>query len=268
MSSLEIRPVKEGIWNFVEVQEMDAQPPRRHEIDAYLICGKERAIMFDTLQDVRGLYEKARELTDLPIDVVISHGHGDHYGAATEEFIAAGCPVYLNRGDWAVLSQFGGEQFPEGHFQDLSDGQVFDLGGRVLTAMLIPGHTPAGDVLLDKEEGLLFTGDAIGSGHFWMQLPTSVTIEELLPAVEKLEAEVKSWGKDVLILAGHRYQSPVPLTLGYIEDVLYLLRGLLDGSLQGEEMTMDLHGQLLSCRSIGHGGMTGMLYDPEKIHKR
>ncbi len=267
MCTLEIRPIKEGIWNFVEVQAMGNNPQQRHEIDAYLICGQNRAIMFDTLQSVRGLYEKVRELTSLPIDVVISHGHGDHYGAATGEFLSAGCPVYLNHGDWPLLTQPDGQPFPAGHFQELEDGQVFDLGGRVLTAMLMPGHTPAGDVLLDQAEGLVFTGDAIGSGHFWMQLPTSVTIEELLPAVEKLAAQIKAWGKDVLILAGHRYQSPVPLTFGYVEDVLHLLRGLLDGTLQGETMSMDLHGRHIDCCTIAHGGMLGMLYDPQKIHR-
>lgn len=259
-NTLEIRPVSEGVWNFVEVV------PGGHQIDAYLICGKDRAIMFDTLQEVRGVYEKARELTALPIDVVISHGHGDHYGAATDEFIAAGCPVYLNRADIGVLEGFGAGPFPKGHFRDLEEGQTFDLGGRVLTAMLIPGHTPAGDVLLDRENGLLFTGDAIGSGHFWMQLPTCVSLEELLPAVEKLLAEVRSWGKNVLILPGHRYQSPVPLHLGYIEDVEHLVRGLIDGTMQGEPVTMDLHSRKIECAQIAYGGMLGMLYDPKRIH--
>lgn len=260
-NKLEVRPVQDGIWDFVEVT------PFGHEIDAYLICGETRAIMFDTLQEVCGLYEKARELTDLPIDVVISHGHGDHYGAATEEFIKAGCPVYLNHGDWDLLANFiGRDPFPEGHFQDLEEGHKFDLGGRTLTAMLIPGHTPASDILLDQEDGLLFTGDAIGSGSFWMQLPTCVSVEELLPGVEKLLVEVRSWDRDVLILPGHRYQSPVPLGLSYIEDVDFIVRGLLDGTIKGESISLDLHGQKVECEQISYGLMRSMLYDPNHIH--
>ncbi len=260
-STLEIRNVKEGIWNFVEMV------PGGHQIDAYLICGREKAIMFDTMQTVRGVYEKARELTQLPIEVVISHGHGDHYGAATEEFIAAGCPVYLNQKDRDVLTAFGMPLWPEGHFRDLEDGQVFDLGGRVLKTMLLPGHTPAGDVLLDQEEGLLFTGDAIGSGQFWMQLSTCTTLEELLPGVERLLSQVKAWNKEALILPGHRYQAPVPMGLSYIEDLASLVRGLIDGSLQGEAMTMSLHGEDIPCASIRYGGVEGMLYNPQRVRK-
>jgi glyoxylase-like metal-dependent hydrolase (beta-lactamase superfamily II) len=39
------------------------------------------------------------------------------------------------------------------------DGDRFDLGGRTLEVIVTPGHTPDAISLLDRANGLLFTGD-------------------------------------------------------------------------------------------------------------
>lgn len=260
MRTLLVKEVADKVWNFIEAEGSG------HQIDGYLICGEKRAIMFDTLQELTGLYQKARELTSLPIDVVISHGHGDHFGLGTQEFVDAGCKVYLNKLDRAMVANRLGKELPGGFFQDLEDGQTFDLGGRILKTMIVPGHTPAGDVLLDKEAGLVFSGDAVGSGHFWMQIGTT-SLEELLEAVERLKKEVSQWGKEILILPGHRYQSPVPLGFSYLEDVEAALRGLIEGTLQGEPYTMTLRERTITCNRLAYGGLREFLYDPQKIKK-
>ncbi len=260
MRTLLVKEVAKKVWNFIEDEGSG------HQIDGYLICGEERAIMFDTLQEVTGLYQKARELTNLPIDVVISHGHADHFGLATQEFVEAGCKVYLNKLDRPMVAGRLGKELPEDFFQDLEDGREFDLGGRVLKTMLLPGHTPAGDVLFIREEGLVFSGDAIGSGHFWMQIGTT-SLEELLEGVKRLKTEVTKWGREIRILPGHRYQSPVPLGFSYLEDVEAALQGLIAGTLQGEPYTMTLGERTIHCNRLSHGLLREFLYDPERIKR-
>jgi glyoxylase-like metal-dependent hydrolase (beta-lactamase superfamily II) len=55
----------------------------------------------------------------------------------------------------------------------LRDGDTFDLGGRTLTALHTPGHSPDSICLLDERDGILFAGDTINTGPIYAQLPDS-----------------------------------------------------------------------------------------------
>src|SRR5215469_12707210 len=51
------------------------------------------------------------------------------------------------------------------------DGDRFDLGGRVLEVIRTPGHTPDAICLLDRTNGLLFTGDTYYPAPIWLFRP-------------------------------------------------------------------------------------------------
>jgi glyoxylase-like metal-dependent hydrolase (beta-lactamase superfamily II) len=53
----------------------------------------------------------------------------------------------------------------------LADGQRIDLGGRSLTVLHTPGHSPDSLCLLDEHAGLLFAGDTLITGDFWAHTP-------------------------------------------------------------------------------------------------
>lgn len=53
----------------------------------------------------------------------------------------------------------------------LADGQRVDLGGRELTVLHTPGHSPDSLCLLDERAGLLFAGDTLITGDFWVHTP-------------------------------------------------------------------------------------------------
>lgn len=55
----------------------------------------------------------------------------------------------------------------------LSDGDRIDLGGRSLTVIHTPGHTPDCVCLLDERNGILFGGDTINTGPIYAQFPDS-----------------------------------------------------------------------------------------------
>ena len=46
----------------------------------YVVCGKDKAAVIDTVNGRENLYDIVREITDLPLIVVDTHGHGDHTG--------------------------------------------------------------------------------------------------------------------------------------------------------------------------------------------
>lgn len=53
----------------------------------------------------------------------------------------------------------------------LTDGQRLDLGGRELTVLHTPGHSPDSLCLFDERAGLLFAGDTLITGDFWVHQP-------------------------------------------------------------------------------------------------
>jgi glyoxylase-like metal-dependent hydrolase (beta-lactamase superfamily II) len=55
----------------------------------------------------------------------------------------------------------------------LDDGDRIDLGGRVLTVLHLPGHTPGCIALLEERTGTLYSGDVVYEGALIDNLPNS-----------------------------------------------------------------------------------------------
>lgn len=157
----------------------------------YLLVGTKRALVIDTGSGFFDLKALVAELTSLPYDVAITHGHPDHAGGAGQ-FDA----VYIDPADVPMASGItyeGRKQY--GHimrtmtaaalgrpigfpnvwgyddssvrrwdklpaFKPLHDGMVFDLGSRKVTAYHMPNHTPGSTVFIDDRSRILFSGDA------------------------------------------------------------------------------------------------------------
>ena len=56
------------------------------------------------------------------------------------------------------------------------DGSVFDLGERVVEVIAVPGHTAGTIVLLDRKNGIVFSGDACNANTL-LFLPHSTSVE-------------------------------------------------------------------------------------------
>ncbi|MGZ6827232.1 MAG: MBL fold metallo-hydrolase [Mycobacteriales bacterium] len=91
------------------------------------------------------------------VGVVETHGHWDHQQALEAVVEATGAPVLATVADAPDLP------LPVDRY--LGDGDLVSVGGHVLTAITIVGHTP-GSVALHypAEGGHLFTGDTLFPG--------------------------------------------------------------------------------------------------------
>jgi glyoxylase-like metal-dependent hydrolase (beta-lactamase superfamily II) len=98
-------------------------------------------------------------------------------------FTAATRPRPLQEGadEWTVPG--GPEPTP------LADGQRIDLGGRELTVLHTPGHSPDSLCLLDERAGQLFAGDTLITGDFWAHTPDT-EIEVFAATLRKLADEL------------------------------------------------------------------------------
>jgi hydroxyacylglutathione hydrolase len=143
---------------------------------SYLVTGEKQGLVIDTGFGRDDVLAAAREATDLPLLLVNTHGHGDHIGC-NEKFEKA----YAHPLEHEKISRKNKEIVP------VTEGYVFDLGGRRLEVIEIPGHTPGGIALLDRENKLIFTGDMIYKGAHFLQFDYS-NLNDYVASMDKLIA--------------------------------------------------------------------------------
>lgn len=250
-----VQPVMRGVYRFCE---QNPEAP----VDAYLMIGEHSALMIDALETCTGVWDAVRELTQLPVALAITHGHCDHAGVALYEFINAGCTVYMDPADVEPLEKTCGRAFDPELFTPFP--HFIDLGGMEIEVISVVGHTMGSKVFLDRDRALLFTGDAVGSGDFWMQLDHSAPLSVFADQLSKLMEKVAGL-HDLAILPGHAYQQPRPLGFFYLWDVLTACQHVLDGSVDPTDRIMVLDGQELVYRTAGHGSLSCMCYNPQKL---
>ena len=159
-----VQPVMRGVYRFCEDHP---EAP----VDAYLVIGSHAALMIDALETATGVWQEVRRLTDLPVALAITHGHCDHAGAALDEFVQAGCTIYMDTADLEPLMHSTGRTLTPEMFTAFPD--IIDLGGVQLEVVSVVGHTQGSRVFLERERALLFTGDAVGSGDSGCSLVTA-----------------------------------------------------------------------------------------------
>ena len=152
----------------------------------YLVAGTERALLIDTGFGEGDLLAHIATLTDLPVIVVNTHFHGDHT-LGNKHFPK----VYIHTEDAPLVQEPSAKLIP------IYDGYVFDLGGRELRVITVPGHTP-GSVCL-RLDGCALVGDAIfpgGPGH-------TLSPDALAQSLQSLERTVFTWSDDTELFPGH-----------------------------------------------------------------
>lgn len=193
---LEAHPASDPWFQVYEVEPAVLaiyEPFQWQEVISYLIIGSERALLFDTGNGLGNIKAVVDRLTDLPVTVLNSHTHFDHIGGnhQFEQVLSVGTAFSRanSRGiQNELVSTEASEQalchgLPEGASAaehrirpftisaTVADGDVIDLGDRRLDVMQVPGHTDDAIVLLDKANGLMWTGDSFYEGPIWLYFP-------------------------------------------------------------------------------------------------
>lgn len=161
---------------------------------SYLVVGQERAILIDTGMGVGDMRALVTSLTDKPVTVVNSHAHWDHIGGDRlfEEIVIHGAEAAdLERGvpQVAAARYLAPEQLgrpmpvgfdlasvefpPVRPTRLLRGGETLDLGGRTMDVIHAPGHSPGSIVLLDPDNGVLFSTDVAYPGDLYCQFEES-----------------------------------------------------------------------------------------------
>lgn len=261
--------------------------------DLYLLEGKEKAALIDTSEGMSPLKPLIDKLTDKPYFVIITHGHIDHAMGASE-FSKAGIPVYMNLSDRVVYDSMSDPQqrreyakssihepdsldnyevveapsvHADDNFNEMSDGQIFDLGDLHIKALHFPGHTPGMTALLFVEDRILLTGDGANRSTFMFD-QYAPSIHSYKASLQRLAKETKGQYDHVFISHGVHEVSPNLLNnmielcddiiAGNTDDVPFEFMG--NKSLIAKKM--DLNKPTLPRQDGGDGNI---FYNPENI---
>ncbi len=182
----------------------------------FLLVGEEKAMLIDCGVGIGDLPKAVRQITDKPLIVVITHGHGDHIGNAWQFD-----EIYISEKDGKNLKYPGDDMrknYPQMMAQRMhgarattyqlhnlygydlekdimpvdeekvknqkihyiKEGDTFDLGGgRIITAYDCEGHTPGQMMFLDEKTRSLFVGDALNYNLGVWGTPVEVTLKGL-----------------------------------------------------------------------------------------
>lgn len=127
---------------------------------SYLLAGEKEAVAVDTGYGAGDLRAFLQTLTDVPVkNAFNTHSHFDHSANNSyfeKTYMAAAAIPYVT----IPYASFAGIEFPRNYQKcAVSEGFVYDLGGRTLEVFDIPDHTADGIALLDRKGRLLVTGD-------------------------------------------------------------------------------------------------------------
>lgn len=257
----EIYRIRPGVFAIYE-------PKQFEEVISYLILGEKRALLFDTGLGVGRISATVARLTPLPVTVINSHTHFDHVGGNAEfqEIWNRDLPYTRQnmRGESNVYSRdaLAPERLcgalptgtssksysirPWRSTHTLQDGERVNLGGRELKVIFTPGHTPDSLALLDRKNGLLFTGDSFYPGPIYLLVPETdfAAYARSVQRLATLEAQIK------LLLPAHNLPVAEPFYLKRLADAVQQVQ----------------HGQAKSRVTEGHreysfGGFSLLLLD-------
>src|SRR5713226_7629111 len=181
----EIYNVEPGVFAIYE-------PHQAEEVISYLIVGNKQAVLFDTGMGIGNIRKATSQLTSRPVVVLNSHTHNDHVGGNWQFAFVYGMDTEFTQTNAKgsredaqaeiTPDQICGD-LPKGFdpktyvtkpwkiSRTIGDGFKINLGGRKLEVLSVPGHTPDAIALLDRENGLLFTGDTYYPAPIWLFRP-------------------------------------------------------------------------------------------------
>ena len=217
--------------------------------DMYLIVGKEKALLIDLSNNIRWADNAAESLRQIvaertegkELTITFTHNHGDHVGMVHAYADDPEVRFALPEKDFALMAR----RFPEAQIHFINEGHVFDLGDFEIETIEVPGHTDGSVVFNMNGRDILFTGDAIGSGHgVWIFneaafIKYAAAVPHLISWLEDPENGVNT--ERLRIYGGHYWQRDWLPELGdnemgmpYIKEMQTLLDQIKAGTASAE----------------------------------
>lgn len=194
-----------GVWR---IEELYAHQYCRGAI--WVVDGAERRLVLDAGWGLVPLRDHVPALFDRLLVAVASHTHFDHVGGLHQfaerlvhplEAAILADPTPETVQSWPFLRDYdalafdpvpggfdaAGWRLPPMPSATVDEGDRIDLGGRSLTVLHAPGHSPGHLCLFEEATGLLFAADAIYQGELFDTVP-GASVPDLLATHARLAA--------------------------------------------------------------------------------
>lgn len=160
------------------------------QFHSYLLIGQNEACLIDSGLGIGNIKAECKKLTGQEISVLTTHVHWDHIGGHHHfdkiyvhhddlEWLRNGIPIPEKSIKESLLkepftkptpSDFDNQNyqcFTGEPTRVLKDGDLVEIGGRNLSILHTPGHSPGHICIFEKSSGYLFTGDLVYSGTLY-----------------------------------------------------------------------------------------------------
>lgn len=261
MEIYEYRQERENLW-IISERYSGEKFSQHGALTIPLVVGEKLAAVLDSGMGIsRDLRKVCETITDKPLINLVGHGHPDHAG---------GSPlfdkVFMSKKDepelaWAMKKEkrladvaiFGNNnqeltEYARTHcipdesfaFEDIEDGARFDLGGVVLEAVAVPGHTRGSMCFVNWRDNYAYTSDCMnpsetlaGSSTAPTQNPAPMACFNLSQYRGNLARFVSMVPGDMMLYMGHISQ---PTTMQIPRQLLTVCDEILAGRTQEDQV--------------------------------
>ncbi len=247
-------------------------------VSMFLVQGTDKALLIDTGMGVGDLKGFIEQIVHTPYEVVLTHGHCDHAGGASQFETVFLNPKETELEQWHAtrehrISDVFSAPFPvpEGITEEdfvpqrtapytpLDPDMIFDLGGCTVSFIEVPGHTQGCLVPLIQEDGVMIIGDALGENTL-MHFEESTSVETYRRSIEKLLAVQDEYS---LLIRFHGSGASEHRILQDMHDLCTEIMEHRDAAVKASMMGF------AGCwgREKEHPGKAGnMIYNPARIY--
>lgn len=233
------------------------------DVYAYLVVGEQRALLIDTAYSTTRIRSYVEQVTNLPVDVVNTHGHFDHIGG-NAEFER----IYLSEKDWKTAKEHSEYGFLKNMidemvqqntalqltmkipklraqveeslhivpvtYRNLPECGYFELGGRNVSFIETPGHTRGSICLFDEKSRYFFVGDMACERGVLLGFDHSTSVEKYLESVRRMQGFYRENGGCAIMPSHHQIPKGEDIFERYISICEDLMAGMLAGKPQSK----------------------------------
>ena len=200
-------------------------------VSFYLLCGSKKAMVIDQGNNyIHGM--KMDKINPRPgaeenfismlealaegreLMAATTHCHPDHIGMY-EPLFKRGIPIWVGEGEPFFFFKINLPTTPEEEVAKLVryidfESTLFDLGGVTVKPFRVRGHSDGGTIFVDLTDGLLFSGDCIGSGlgqSLRDEASIRVFAQDVAAFVEYIKTAFTPYRRyNLKVNVGHAYQ--------------------------------------------------------------